>query len=223
MIRNWVEDLLQLTDQDWRYYSFSRDPLIGKITPAMRSEHGQKTVACAQNIAHRMRTEYPTQTPEQIASLLGVKIQNRKIVADFGYTMYAWYEEPDTIVISHENLDLADKLIIEEKLNEFVGNVATADVVIGHELYHFLEQTVPDVYSTLELITLWKIGPFKNRSRIVSLEEIGAMTFTQELMRLNCSPYIFEFIMLCALNIQKAKKLHDYLMDLQTVQRGLPC
>ncbi|RPI87157.1 MAG: hypothetical protein EHM41_05960 [Chloroflexi bacterium] len=212
MIRSWVEDLLTLTDKYWGRYSFNRDPLIGKISRSAQDLHYQKTVENAAALAHRLQVEHGVKTPEGYLKQLGVKLCYKNADPGSGYTLFASYEEPDTITVFLETVEATAKLIAEYQLYDLVGDTKPADLLIAHELYHFLEQTVPDVYSALKHITLWKLGPIENRSRIYCLEEIGAMAFAKELTGLKCSPFIFDFLMLYAWNPEKAGILYDVLM-----------
>jgi hypothetical protein len=79
-------------------------------------------------------------------------------------------------------------------------------------LYHYLEHSLPGIYTAQKHIVLWKIGPLKNQSRILCLEEIGAMTFAKTLVGLNCSAYLFDVLMLFPRNPQRAKELYTNYM-----------
>jgi len=216
MIRDWVEGLLTFTDKDWGRYSFSRDPLVGRFTEAEQEEYRQKAANCAVELANYIRCKYGNNSPGQLAKLLGIKLLYKK--ADMGgvYTMFACYEEPDTITVFLDNAEAADKLLMDQELHELVGNVKTVDLLTAHELYHYLEQTMPNIYTAQKHITLWKLGPIENKSRIVCLEEIGAMAFAKELTGLKCSPYLFDVIMLYPRDPERAKKLYESFMSFKT-------
>lgn len=217
MIRNWVEDLLTLTNDDWGRYSFSRDPLIGKIGEEEQVKYREKAEGCALEIAMHLQSEYGDTPVEQLIKLLGIKLFYKKSDMNSVYTMFACFEEPDTITIFRDNAEATDKLLKEQELYELFGNVKTTDLLIAHELYHYLEYALPNVYTVQKNITLWKLGPIKNRSRIVCLEEIGAMTFARELTRLKCSPYIFDVIMMYVQNPMRAKKLYESFMAFKAI------
>jgi len=128
--------------------------------------------------------------------------------------MFACFEEPNTITVFKDNADATDKLIDENGLREVLGNLKTVDVLISHELYHFLEFTREDVYSAQQKMKVWQIGPFKNVSRIKCLGEIGAMSFARELLGLTYSPNIFNVMMLYAQNPVSAERLFKRITEL---------
>jgi len=212
MIRDWVEDLLTLTDEDWGRYAFNRDPFVGRITQASQSEYRQKAADSAVALAHSLRGEYGDNNIEFYAKQLGASLLYKKEESGSGYTMFACYKELNTITVFLDNAEATDKLVAEKELQELVGTVKTADLLAAHELYHYLERIIPDIYTAQKHITLWKLGPIENRSRIICLEEIGAMAFAKELTGLKCSSYVFDVIMLYPRNPQRAKKLYETFM-----------
>ena len=220
MIRDWVIDLLTLADEDWARYAFSLDPLIGKVSPPQRAEHHQKTVANAVELARGLREEHGPGSPADYAAQLGVNLVFRSEDPGDGLRMFASYEEPDTITVFVENAGAADRLIAEKGLSALLGDVPAVDVLVAHELYHFLEWKIPGVYSAQKHLSLWKIGPLENRSRILCLEEIGAMAFAQALTGLRCPAYIFEVILLYAQNPRKAEALYRHFMNLKSTGKA---
>jgi hypothetical protein len=214
MIRDWVAVLLTLTGADWGRYAFSLDPLARRITPEQQEEHRRKTEQSALELANGLRARYAVRSPEQFARQLGLTLDYRSEAPAGGLRMFASFEEPATITVYTDNITATDRLLREENLYDLVGEVQAADVLVAHELYHFLEQDVPGVYSAQKHLLLWKLGPFQNRSRILCLEEIGAMAFARELSGLKCSAYIFEVLLLYSHNPQKARQLYEHFMKI---------
>ena len=60
-------------------------------------------------------------------------------------------------------------------------------------------------------IRLWKIGPWERRSRLVSLEEVAAMAFAREMLRLSHSPYVYDVLMLLPQATPEAQRLFTQL------------
>jgi hypothetical protein len=212
MIKEWVSDLLTLSDADWGAFSFSRDPLLGKIPPEQRLSHWQKAREGAQSLARSVQHEHTTRDPVVLARWLNVQVIYAQGESAEAFTMYAAYQEPDKITVYSRHAEAADRLIHEEQLGLLPEAVHTAEVLIAHELYHYLEQTTPDVYSAQKHLTLWRLGPLENRSRILCLEEVGAMAFAQELLGLISSPYILEVVMLYGQSPNRAGKLYQNMM-----------
>jgi len=212
MIKKWVNDLLTLSDQDWASFTFDRDPLVSRISKVDQRNYWQKSEHCALEMANKIRESYENESILSLAQKLGVKVSYQREVVDSTETIFAYFVEPDTITILLSNAELTDQLLEAESLFETLGSIKSFDLLIAHEMYHYLELITPNIYTAQKHLKLWKIGPFENRSRILCLEEIGAMAFAKELTGLKCSPYIYNVIMLYIRNPQKANRLYEVYM-----------
>lgn len=213
MISAWVSELLQLTDEDWWRYAFLSEPLANRISLEMRCQYSQDSTRCAVKLARDIKQLHGDTSIELLTKLLNVSLVEKPAQEGGGFSMFACFEEPNTITIFRDNADATDKLIDENRLREVIGNVKTSDLLISHELYHYLEFTRDDVFSAQQHIKVWQIGPFKNVSRIKCLGEIGAMSFARELLGLTYSPNIFNVMMLYAQNPVSAEQLFTKILE----------
>lgn len=217
MISAWVSELLQLTDEDWARFVFLSEPLVNRISLEKRNQYSKETTLNAVQLAQEIRQRLGNISTEQLLKHLNINLVKKFAQEGGGFSMFACFEEPNTITVFRDNADATDKLIDENGLREVVGNVSTVDVLIAHELYHFLEFTRSDVYSTQQQIKVWQIGHFKNISRIKCLGEVGAMSFARELLGLTYSPNMFNVMMLYAQNPVSAERL--FMRILEVVNR----
>ncbi len=81
---------------------------------------------------------------------------------------------PDLIQIMREPIDKAVK---GGSLDGFTTREQLEDLILGHEIYHYLEEEYDGIYTRTEKIRLWKILGFENRSTIRALSEIAGMYF----------------------------------------------
>ncbi len=223
MIRQWVDDLLSFTDDDWARYSFNRDPLVGRLSHACQVDHRQKTIDSALALTMRLRKDYKYNDIHHLATQLGIRVLKKEFLSSSGYSVFAFFEEPDTITVYSDNAEATDRILLQHALYEMVGYVRTADLLLAHEVYHYLEKHVPDIYSAQKHLTLWNIGLIKNQSRIICLEEIGAMAFAKEVTGLKCSPYLFNVIMMYPQNPQRAKNIYENYMRVKPISKELSC
>jgi len=213
MIEVWVSELLKLTDKDWARYAFLSEPLVNRISLEMRTRFSQETTRNAKQLAQELRHSFGNIPSGQILNRLKINLIEKPAQEGGGFSMFACFEEPNTITVFRDNADTTDKLIDESGLRDVVGNTNTVDVLISHELYHFLEFSREDVYSTQQKMKVWQVGPFKNISRIKCLGEIGAMSFARELLGLPYSPNIFNVMMLYAQNPVSAERLFTRIIE----------
>jgi hypothetical protein len=217
MIEVWIRELLQLTDEEWSRYAFLSEPLANRISQEQRTEFSQKTTRSAVNLAQEIRRQFGNISPEMMVRKLSLNLIEKNVQEGGGFSMFACFEDPNTITIFRDNADATDKLIDEKGLREVVGDIKTVDLLIAHELYHFLEFTRIDVYSASKRIKVWQIGPFKNISRIKCLGEIGAMAFTRELLKLPYCPNVFNVLMLYTQNPVSAERLFVKTLKLKNI------
>lgn len=215
MIAAWVSELLQLTDEDWARYAFLSEPLVNRISLEKRNQYSQETTLDAIRLAQDIRRQFGNVSTEQLLRHLNINHVVKSAQDGGGFSMFACFEEPNTITVFRDNADATDKLIDENGLRESLGNIRTVDVLIAHELYHFLEFTRGDVYSVQQKMKVWQVGPFKNISRIKCLGEIGAMSFARELLGLTYSPNIFNVMMLYAQNPVSAERLFTRILEVR--------
>lgn len=70
------------------------------------------------------------------------------------------------------------------------------DMLLAHELFHVLQAQKPGLYVNEKHLQLRKIGRFRQMSRLVSLEDVAAMSFAKEMLRLEASPFAYDALML---------------------------
>lgn len=213
MMKEFVENLFLLKEQEWGRYAFGREPLVGKLTPEQLQSYYLNASECGIQLARSIRSKYAGKSAKECAEIEGAKVQVEDIKQDGLQTIFATFVEPDVITIFKDNADKTDELIKAEGLAERLGNVDTADLLLAHELFHFLELRLPDIYTRQKHMTLFKIWKFENKSRLMCLEEVGAMAFAKEFTGLKCSPYLYDVMMLYVCNPQKAKKQYDNMME----------
>ena len=201
-----------LPAQVWDYYAFTREILAGKLTCSEKMDHAEKSRQCGRKLAKDLRDLYREETVEELANLIGVSVDYIQSNSGNAYTEFARYYHPGRVTIYIDNANNTDMLIEQEGLREIIGAVKTADVLLAHELFHFMEFSQPDIYTMRKHILLWKLGPFKNESTIACLEEIGAMEFCKQILGLDYSPYVFDVLMLNACSPQRAKLVYDAII-----------
>jgi len=105
-------------------------------------------------------------------------------------------------------------LIVENTLFDVTDGVRTADALAAHELYHYLEDRDPSLYTAQKHALALKIGRWERRCRIRCLAEIGAMAFAQTLIGLSCAACEFDVLMLAASDPHRALRLYQDIMTL---------
>lgn len=206
-----MRDLLQVEDEAWGLYAFSRDILNRRILPETKTEMIAKATACGKAYAQRIIREYGTRDVRVIADKLKLKIEFQSALMTGKRVLFACYTPPYTIEIMEEPVRRAAELVQEEEpaLVELFQQAGIMNTILGHEIFHFVEdQFAHEIYTRTEKILLWNLLGFKNYSTIRTLSEVGAMAFTQELNRLSYAPFILDVLLYYSYDAASAEKIY---------------
>jgi len=209
MIREKVDFLVNMSDEEWGKYAFSRDPLNTKISSELRQELIEKANLCGKEEALKIKEMYPNLSVKEITEKMNLKITHEDTKGTDQYIMFACYNSPDKVTLFMENVILAEKFVKENQLEEKLDNVDIESMLLLHEVFHHIEENEKDLYTRTETINLWKIGSFKYKSKLIALGEIAAMAFAREMLSLSYSPYVFDTLMLYPHDADKTDKLFD--------------
>ena len=206
-----LENLLKIDDESWAAYAFSRELLKHRIEEDKKLEMTAKAIQCGKEYAKQVRCEFQNADLQTIARAynLNLEFQNTLIIGD--RILFACYTAPSRIQIMEEPINKAVELIEKEKPNlvNIFTRDAIIDIILGHEMFHFIENEESDhIYTRNEKILLWKFMGYKNYSAVHALGEIGAMAFTKELTGIPYSPFILDFILYYSYSASNAEKIY---------------
>ena len=210
-VRTWCENLLKLTEKDWCRYALEKEPLREKVKDGYFPYY-YDAVCCGKQQAALMQSDNAGKSVWELTREFGVKLEKKKFGSAGSAVMFACYYEPDRIELYSDNAARTQMLIKELALEDLLGSFSIEEVLLAHELYHVLAYQKPELYTSRKLITLWKLGRFSRRARLISLEEAAAMSFAKELTQLGVSPYIMDVLMLYPHSPELAEKLYQKLM-----------
>ncbi|WP_409271807.1 hypothetical protein V1499_19490 [Neobacillus sp. SCS-31] len=217
MIAEKVNVLTNITDQEWGQYAFSRDPLNRKVADHEKQELIEKAIECGKQKAVQVRQNYPVHSVKEIAARMNTKVRLEDSYGTENYIMFACYNSPDSITLFKDNIEHVNKLIHEHQLRSVLNDVDVEELLIAHELFHFIEEHDADIFTNNTKLTLWKLGKFHYKSRLSALSEIAAMQFAKDLLELDFNPFVFDVLMLFPLHEGKADQLFN---EITTITRS---
>lgn len=192
-------------DRAWGMYAFSRDVLRDKVDSARKEEMIQRAIRCGYETADKIMDRLGTSDPGEIAGELGLQVEylEKGQIAD--RVLFALFTPPDRIQIMKEPID---KVIESGALNGFKTRQQIEDLIMGHEIFHYLEEEDEGIYTRTEKIRLWKVLGFENRSTIRALSEIAGMYFSKKLNRFPYSPFALDILLYYNYNSEEALKMY---------------
>ncbi|MCQ2969902.1 MAG: hypothetical protein MJ191_07350, partial [Clostridium sp.] len=168
-----LENLICISDEDWGMYAFKREPLKGKFNIEEKKELIFKANECGREQAKEIRRKYGSINIYEIAEKLRLEIDYPDKPNGGGHSIFAQYVEPNKITIFKDSVNKAVSLINERALEYLFEQAKVEEILLAHEIFHFIEENNKDIFTRTEKIRLWKVGPLKNDSSIVCLGEIA--------------------------------------------------
>ena len=215
LIRSQLESLMELSQRQFALYEISKDPKKNKIPEESKEEIIDKSIACGKKEAQKLIERYKDHSASEIASKLGIQVKYKdQEESPLDALYFGLYDSPNTITLYKKNISIAESLL--EKLEYKLINVSLVDMVLSHELFHFIEFHNKTLYTNTKGIKLWSLGKFYTRtSKLNCTSEIAAMSFSKTLLGLNVDPNILDYIFLTSFNFEKGKELFHRIMALE--------
>lgn len=220
MLYEMLETLTNIPDKVWDVYALRHEPLLGKLTSPLRAQLLELAHNTGVQLAEETAREHPGMRPGEILKALGVNVVLKPDSDEGARMMFACYEEPNTVTVWMRTVEQAKETLSRENALPLLEGVQLQDILLAHELYHYYEYTRKDLPTSQKLLTLWKIGSFSYKSKVVTLDEVGAMVFAKELLHLSYSPYLMDVLLLYPGNQRLSKQLYDYIVSLHTQSLG---
>ncbi|MBU3112598.1 hypothetical protein [Clostridium lacusfryxellense] len=214
-----IEKLLQVDDEAWGLYAFSRDILKERIPEGKKIEMIRKAMSCGREYAERTIREYGSSDVNIIAEKLKLNIVFQDAAMIGTRILFASYTPPDEIGIMTEPVNKAVELISKEEsiLIDYFQKYSIINTMLGHEIFHCVEDRFEkEIYTRTEKILLWNFIGFKNNSTLRALGEIGAMAFTKELNGLKYSPFILDILLYYSYDSVSAEKIYRDVLEMSS-------
>jgi hypothetical protein len=215
MIKDLIGELRTVDKNTWGLYTFKRDPLHAKVSDEEKTEMIEKANECGRQEAIVLKEKYGIKSCRQYAKSLGITISDIEEKNSEDYILFAKFNAPNQVSINADNVKKAVEIVKEENISFLIDEVNIEDVLIAHEMFHFIEGNNKEIYTKNVKIRLWKLGPIKYDSGLVSLGEIAAMAFAKELLNLTYYPNLFDILLLYPHDEKKAKMLYDEVYEMK--------
>lgn len=189
--------LLKVGDNVFGRYQFLFSTINNKLTEEKREEYIIKSLECGKNTA----IEYKDETAEDLLKKFNINI----LIDDEndGGNLLGYFKYPNKIVIHNLNIFRIHKKLAKNGITLSCDKIK--EVVIAHELFHYLENAKPEKFFTqTEKITTFKFLKHEFKSKIIALSEIAAMAFAKEFANLSFSPYVLDYVLLSCIDKEKA-------------------
>lgn len=215
MLEKICSDLLGMGERVWARYAHAREPLRGKV-PFETYYNDYYVPAAAEG--RSLAEMYQGKTPAALVEELGLRLIRTELAPGTKSWEFASFTAPDEIRICATNAR-ESQMILDSLEDPRLRSVNIESMLTAHEVFHALQQKHSDLFIDRQHILLWKILGVENRSRLVSLEEVAAMSFAKNLLGLQIDPYACDVIMCMPANPDKAKEIYRILLAFQEEEK----
>ncbi|NLM68537.1 MAG: hypothetical protein GX177_00850 [Firmicutes bacterium] len=197
---------MALSEQDFAYYRISQDPIKGRIPAGEAEEIIMCSIRCGRSEAEKLRDRSGSTGVDEIAKDLGIIVEHREEQSALDYVYFGLFEAPNKIVIYDNNIEKAAAVLEVLNISSLQGDFP--EIVLAHEIFHFLEEQDQTLYTNTKIIDLWSLGRwYTHSSKLICASEIAAMSFAKTLLDLQFDPNILDYVFLAAYDFQKADKV----------------
>lgn len=210
VLREIAKHLSQVDDLSWGMYAFSRDILRDKVDETEKKMMIEKAVRCGYETADRAIKSLGTLNPWEMAEKLKLKVEFMDSGQIADRVLFALFTPPDRIQIMKEPIELAvksgmlDGLVTEEQMKR---------LILGHEIFHYLEEEEEGIYTRNEKVLLWKLFGYENKSTIRALSEIAGMYFSKKINKFSYSPFALDILLYYNYNSNEALKMYREVLS----------
>lgn len=215
-IKKSIESLLGLSDRDFGKYLVNTDPIEGKIRGIIREEIIEKSLQCGYEEADKILSKIGKTTEEidisLLAKRLGIIVRTEKDQNVMDYICFGTYEEPGIITLYEDNIKKGETLISKYQISGLQG-INLMQIILAHEIFHYVEAKIPDLYINNYRIKLWKLGPYTHKSELICMGEIASMAFARRLLNLRFCPNILDVLLLYPHDEEQAESVYNQIME----------
>jgi hypothetical protein len=205
-----AEELFQVKDKSWGMYAFSRDILKNKVADKDKEAMIEQAIRCGEETAVWAMKEFGTSDPWEMAKKLKLKVEftDRGQIAD--RVLFALFTPPDRVEIMTEPIE---RLGGESGLDGLITKEEIIRLILGHEIFHYLEDEIEGIYTRNEKIILWNFLGYKNKSTLRALSEIGGMYFSRKINEIPYSPFALDILLYYNYSPDEALKMYREVLS----------
>ncbi|HKM34156.1 MAG TPA: hypothetical protein VJY54_05375 [Lachnospiraceae bacterium] len=210
-----MKNLMNLSDRDFGNYLVSTDPIEGKLTKELREEIIEKSIQCGYDEAEKIRKKTGESFGEidifLLAKDLGITVKVEKTQNVLDYIYFGTYEEPGIVTLYEDNIKKGEDLVSQYKIQELL-ETNLMEIILSHEIFHFLEAKDNQLFVNTFRIKLWKLGPYTHTSGLICTGEIAGMAFARKLLNLKFCPNLLDVLLLYPHDKEQAESVYKQIM-----------
>jgi hypothetical protein len=200
---SWLAEVMAASPETLGMVMLEADPHARRLDRAAQLSAVRDALADGAATAKSLRQRFPDLAPHEIARELDVPVEatdDDPLVGSL-WRFAEYRERPARILLYSSGLAPLDRAVAGDLAVRLMGQAASRDVFVAHELFHHVEAIRPETpIARRYQPTLFRIGGWHWRTGIAALSEIAAGAFAQALLDLPCHPRVLDLIALDAIS-----------------------
>ncbi len=196
-MQNLIETIAAVHDSAWYSRVLKNQPAACGLSKEEEQEILFCSMQTAEKYAAEMKKDYGTVSGVVLADILGLNIKRTEEELRKPFLYMGLYEpEEGTVILNDSTLNAIKGFIKEHGLMEVIREEALEETVLFHEIFHWLEDNTPGIYTRSKMLKrpVWKLFP---RSRgLDGAGEVGAIHFSKIMSGISYSPCLYEMCLL---------------------------
>lgn len=198
MASSYVEEITRLTnkpDKDFFLTLLNSDGNARKLPLDKKLEILEHTYQVSKDFYNELVNNFGNLKASEYATTIGVPVLYVNEEDSYNYNYIGLYSEKSkNISVNLYVVNRIQKAIKEYGLDEVIDSDIITQVVIGHELFHYMQELHPDTYIEKKQFDTKVFGIFKVKTQYLILEEIAAIYFSKLITNLPYNPLIYNKI-----------------------------
>ncbi|MDR1772669.1 MAG: hypothetical protein LBS02_18865 [Hungatella sp.] len=196
-MRTLIEKIAAVEDVKWYSRVLKSHPASCKLSKQEEKEILFYSMQTAETYALELKKRYGSVSGVSLAKAMGLSIKRRseELRRPFLY-MGIFEPEEGTVILNDSTLNAMKGFIKEYGFADLIREDALEEVVLFHEIFHWIEENTPGIYTRSKMLKrpVWNLFP---RSRgLDGAGEVGAIHFSKIMSGISYSPCLYEMCLL---------------------------
>ncbi|GLC80141.1 hypothetical protein LBYZC6_22550 [Lacrimispora brassicae] len=196
-MRELIEKIAAVHDVTWYSRVLKNHPASCELSKEEEQEVLFYSMQTAEKYASELKKGYGTVSGVSLAGNMGLSIKRTKEELRKPFLYMGIYEpEEGTVILNDSTLNAIKGFIKEYDLTEIIREETLEEIVLFHEIFHWIEENTPGIYTRSKMLKrpVWNLFP---RSRgLDGAGEVGAIHFSKIMSGISYSPCLYEICLL---------------------------
>lgn len=192
-----IEKIAAAEDGTWYSRVLKNHPASCELSEEEEKEILFYSMAAAETCASEFKERYGNISGVSLAGAMGISIKRTTEELRRPFLYMGIFEPGEgTVMLNDSTLNAIKDFIRENDISEKIRAEVLEEVVLFHEIFHWIEENTPGIYTRSKMLKrpVWNLLP---RSRgLDGAGEVGAIHFSKIMSGLPYSPCLYEMCLL---------------------------